>query len=64
MVLHANPRIFYPTQHQYRRGLCRFMQLHENCPIKRAGVAGRALRDNSNDAHLFSSPEYIVDVCR
>jgi len=44
MVLHANPRILFPPPRQYRRGLSRFMHLHENYPIKRAGVAGRALR--------------------
>ncbi|EAO0891133.1 hypothetical protein EW799_17980 [Salmonella enterica] len=44
MVLHANPRILFPPPRQFRRGLSRFMHLHENYPIKRAGVAGRALR--------------------
>ena len=40
MVLHANPRILFPLPRQYRRDLSRFMHLHENYPIKRAGVAG------------------------
>jgi len=44
MNLHAKLRIFIPLPLQPWRGLSRFMQLHLKWPLKRAGVAGRALR--------------------
>ncbi|ECZ4225862.1 hypothetical protein F8E53_21750, partial [Salmonella enterica] len=39
---------------QYRRDLSRFMHLHENYPIKRAGVAGRALRAEKGIIYNYS----------
>lgn len=62
MVLHANPRILFPLPRQYRRGLCRFMHLHENYPIKRAGVAGRALRASDSNDHITIGERVSVDV--
>jgi hypothetical protein len=44
MILHARKCTFHPLPHQYWRGLRPFMQLHEKRHMKRAGVAGRALR--------------------
>jgi hypothetical protein len=44
MILHARKCTFHPLPHQYWRGLRPFIHLHEKRHIKRAGVAGRALR--------------------
>ncbi|HBY0176634.1 TPA: hypothetical protein MJD06_26735 [Klebsiella pneumoniae] len=45
MVLHAFPRPVIPVRPLSRRGLSTPMHLHENRPTKRAGEAGRELRD-------------------
>ncbi|PZD99229.1 hypothetical protein DND31_22300 [Klebsiella pneumoniae] len=45
MVLHALSRHVIPFAALSRRGLSTPMHLHENRPTKRAGEAGRELRD-------------------
>ncbi len=44
MILHCDRPALFSTQHQCWRGSHRIAQLHQKRPIKRAGVAGIALR--------------------
>lgn len=36
------------------------MHLHSNCPMKRAGEAGKALRAGGGADFIFSAPERVV----
>ncbi|MBQ5053900.1 hypothetical protein FD773_24900, partial [Klebsiella pneumoniae] len=58
MVLHALSRPATPFAALSRHGLSPPMHLHENRPVKRAGVAGRALR-----ARVISQWTEIYFLC-
>ena len=58
MVLHAFSCPCTPCQRQSRRGLSLPLHLHENCPMKRAGVAGRALR--ANGRHCIDNISLLI----
>ncbi|AYH28853.1 hypothetical protein F6Q07_21380 [Pectobacterium parmentieri] len=53
MDLHAILTPVSALQHQYWRGLSASMQLHEMRYIKRAGVAGIALRAGGSSVFLI-----------
>jgi len=53
MSLHVPERLLDGAQRQSWRAFITVMQLHENRPIKRAGVAGIALRADLKNLEIF-----------
>jgi len=59
MRLHQFYGAFFLSQHQCWRGSAPLMHLHEKIHIKRAGVAGRALRASLVESVFFRG--YLID---
>ena len=64
MKSHDRLRIVFAEAPQNWRAFAYVMQMHENHCIKRAGVAGKALRAGGGADFIFSASERVVMAFR